>query len=70
LGNITVKNSFAAALCAASLSLAAPAMAGSLSDPLVTPEVVAADTAESSPQANQGLIAALTVMMMIIGVGT
>jgi len=66
-----VKNTVAAVLCAASLTLAAPATAGSLSDPVVEPEVVVEDTTQSSSSDDmQGLLAMLTVSLMLIGVGS
>lgn len=66
-----MKNTIAALACAVSLSLAAPATAGSLTDPVVSPEVVAEDTTQSSSSANmQALLAMLTVSLMIIGVGS
>jgi len=71
LGDFNVKNTIAAFVCAASLSLAAPATAGSLSDPVVEPEVVVEDTTQSSSSADmQGLLAMLTVSLMIIGIGS
>ena len=54
----------AAALAA--LLVAGTADAGSLSDPVVAPEVVAADTVESSANV-EGLIAAVTVIAIILG---
>jgi len=66
-----VKNTIAAIVCAASLSFAAPAVAGSLADPMVEPEVVVEDTTQSSSSENmQSLLAMLTVTLMIIGVGS
>lgn len=66
-----MKKTIAAFVCAASLSLAAPATAGSLSDPVVEPEVVVEDTMQSSSSDKmQGLLAALTVTLMIIGMGS
>jgi hypothetical protein len=65
-----VKNTIAAILAAASLSLAAPAVAGSLSDPVVTPEVIAEDTIENaSSDKIQGLLAMLTLVLIIVGKG-
>ena len=65
-----MKNTVAAIIAAASLSLAAPASAGSLSDPVVTPEVVAADTIENASSDNiQGLLAMLTLVLIIVGKG-
>jgi hypothetical protein len=66
-----VKNTIAAFACVASLSFAAPGLAGNLSEPMMEPEVVVEDTAQSSSSEDmQSLLAALTVMLMIIGVGT
>lgn len=66
-----MKNTIAAFVCAASLSFAAPALAGSLSDPVVEPEVIVEETVQSSSSEKiQGLLAALTVTLIIIGMGT
>ena len=60
-----VKKNFAAAAIAA-IFLAGAADAGSLADPVVAPEVVAADSVKSSNNV-EGLIAAVTVMTIILG---
>lgn len=66
-----MKNTIAAFVCAASLSFAAPTFAGSLADPMVAPEVIVEDTTQSSSSDKmQGLLAMLTVTLMIIGMGT
>lgn len=65
-----MKNTIAAILSAASLSLAAPAVAGNLSDPVVTPDVVAEDTIENASSDNiQGLLAMMTLVLIIVGKG-
>ena len=58
------KNIVAAAIGA--IFLAGAADAGSLADPVVAPEVVAADSVKSSNNV-EGLIAAVTVMTIILG---
>lgn len=65
-----MKNTIAAILAMASFSLATPAFAGNLSDPVVTPEVIAEDTIENASSDNiQGLIAMLTLVLIIVGKG-
>jgi hypothetical protein len=65
-----VKNTIPAIFAAASLSLAAPAVAGSLSDPVVEPEVIAEDSIENASSDNiQGLLAMLTLVLIIVGKG-
>jgi len=65
-----VKNTVAAIFAAASLSLTAPAVAGSLSGPVVEPEVIAEDSIENASSDNiQGLLAMLTLVLIIVGKG-
>lgn len=56
-----------AAACAV-LVTASPSLAGSLSDPVVTPEVVAADTVDQSGDIAQVIIP-LMLIMIIVGMG-
>ena len=60
-----MKNTFVAVAVTAALACSA-AYAGSLSDPVVAPEVVMADTVASSSYDVQ-ILAALAVMVIILG---
>lgn len=44
-----------------------PAMAGSLSDPVVTPQVVMADTVDHSTGNVEGILAAVAVIAILLG---
>jgi hypothetical protein len=71
LGVNVVKNTLMTLVCVASLGLAAQATAGSLSDPVVAPEVVVQETTQASdPQKMYGLLAALTIALIIVGKGS
>lgn len=56
------------AIALAVLIAASPALAGSLSDPVVAPEVVVAETIEASGDSTQ-LIIPLMLFMIIVGMG-
>jgi hypothetical protein len=56
------------AIALAVLVAASPALAGSLSDPVVAPEVVVAETIEASGDSTQ-LIIPLMLFMIIVGMG-
>ncbi len=56
------------ALAIAVIVAASPALAGSLSDPVVAPEVVAADAIDTSGDSAQ-LIIPLMLLMIIVGIG-
>jgi hypothetical protein len=56
------------AIALAILVAASPALAGSLSDPVVAPEVVVAETIEASGDSTQ-LIIPLMLFMIIVGMG-
>ena len=60
-----MKKTLAAAAIAATL-VAGPASAGSLSDPIVTPDVVMVDAQENASNV-EGLIAAVAVIAIILG---
>ncbi len=65
-----MKKTITALVCAVSLSAAAPALAGSLSDPVVAPEVIVEETIQSSSSEKmQGLLAMLTIVLIIVGKG-
>jgi len=65
-----VKKTITALLCAASLITTTPALAGSLSDPVVAPEVIVEETIQSSSSEKlHGLLAALTIVLIIVGKG-
>ncbi|RKF15298.1 hypothetical protein D6850_10755 [Roseovarius spongiae] len=59
-----MKITILAAICALALTTA-PAIAGNLSDPVVAPEVVAADAIANSSEQMQGMLALLTVALII-----
>jgi hypothetical protein len=50
------------------LALSGVALAGGLSDPVVAPDLIAAEAAADSDKIG-GLIAALTVILIIVGAG-
>ncbi|KZY40129.1 hypothetical protein A3731_01675 [Roseovarius sp. HI0049] len=60
-----MKKTFAAAAIA-SLLVAGTAQAGSLSDPIVTPDVVMVDAVDNSSNV-EGLIAAVAIIAIILG---
>lgn len=55
-----------AAAAITALLVAGPAQAGSLSDPVVTPDVVMVDAVDNSSNV-EGLIAAVAVITIILG---
>ncbi|HKL45032.1 MAG TPA: hypothetical protein VJ906_02180 [Roseovarius sp.] len=63
-----MKHLACAIACAATVA-ASPLLAGALSDPVVEPEVVIADTIDTSPDVGH-LIIPLMLLMIIVGVGS
>lgn len=68
LGIVTVKYYLLAIALAAVVSVE-PALAGSLSAPIMSPEVVSAETTASSPEKLDGLMVAIgyVIWMMVLG---
>jgi len=66
-GGKPLKNLACAIACATTFA-ASPVLAGSVSDPVVEPEVIVAETTETSQDVSQ-LIFPLMVMMIIVGMG-
>ncbi|HAW45885.1 hypothetical protein C6W92_10105 [Roseovarius sp. A46] len=62
-----MKNLACAIACATTFA-ASPLLAGALSDPVVEPEVIIADTTDNSQDVGQ-LIIPLMLLMIIVGMG-
>lgn len=62
-----LKNLVCATACVAIVA-ASPMLAGTLTDPVVAPEVIAAETVDTSGDSTQ-LIIPLMVLMILVGTG-
>lgn len=59
-----MKNTFIASACVLALATT-PVLAGNLSDPVVAPQVVIDDAIESSSDDMQGMLALLTIALIL-----